>query len=135
MRNKMMTLLMVFLMALCTTSMISAKDLGDQTITPLWENITLIKAYLDRSGYAEGEVSLVNGNYLYVRLELQEKNGVRWESTGDYNVGSGFGDCRVTDYFVLDDGVQYRAKVTVNVYDSSYQLIESDTEYSAVITG
>ena len=95
----------------------------------------MIGAYLEQSGYAEGAAMLKTNDYVYVRLDLQEKVGSRWVSTGDYNVGSGFGDCVVTDDFTLEDGVNYRAKVTVNAYDDSYQLIESDTQYSSVVVG
>ncbi len=135
MKNRIMALLMAFTMAFCTISVVSAKDIDDQEITPLWENIIFVSAYLNRSGHAEGEAMLINTNYLYIRLELQEKNGVRWESTGDYNVGSGFGDCLVEDDFTLEDGVTYRVKVTVNAYDDSYQLIETASKYSSTVIG
>lgn len=135
MKTKIVALLMVFTMIFCTTSIVSADDTTDSGIMPLWENIVFISAYLNSSGNAEGVVQLINTNYLYVRLDLEEKNGSRWEKTGDYNVGSGFGECGVQDYFTLDDGVDYRVKVTVNVYDDSYQLIETASKYSNVVTG
>lgn len=135
MKKRMIALLVTCTMFFGTISVVSAKDTADSEISPLWESIIMIGAYLEQSGYAEGAAMLKTNDYVYVRLDLQEKVGSRWVSTGDYNVGSGFGDCVVTDDFTLEDGVNYRAKVTVNVYDSSYQLIESDTEYSAVITG
>ena len=135
MKKRMIALLVTCTMFFGTISVVSAKDTADSEISPLWESIIMIGAYLEQSGYAEGAAMLKTNDYVYVRLDLQEKVGSRWVSTGDYNVGSGFGDCVVTDDFTLEDGVNYRAKVTVNAYDSSYQLIESDTEYSAVITG
>lgn len=135
MKTKIVALLMVLTMSLCSTSIVSARNIDDSSIMPLWENIVFITAYLDNSGFAEGESQLINNNFLYITLKLEEKNGSRWEDTGNYNVGSGFGDCVVQDYFTLDDGVDYRVKVTVNVYDDSYQLIETASKYSNVVTG
>ena len=135
MKKRMIALLVTCTMFFGTISEVSAKDTADSEISPLWESIIMIGAYLEQSGYAEGAAMLKTNDYVYVRLDLQEKVGSRWVSTGDYNVGSGFGDCVVTDDFTLEDGVNYRAKVTVNAYDDSYQLIESDTQYSSVVVG
>ena len=132
MRKKIIALLMAFTMTFCTTSVVFAVDTG---ITPLWENIIFITTYFNASGHAEGEAMLKADNFVYVRLELEEKNGSRWEKTGDYNVGSDYGYCMVEDDFTLDDGVDYRVKVIVNVYDDSYQLIETASKYSNVVTG
>ena len=135
MKKRMIALLVTCTMFFGTISVVSAKDTADSEISPLWESIIMIGAYLEQSGYAEGAAMLKTNDYVYVRLDLQDKVGSRWVSTGDYNVGSGFGDCVVTDDFTLEDGVNYRAKVTVNAYDVSYQLIESDTQYSSVVVG
>ena len=41
----------------------------------------------------------------------------------------------VQDNFNLESGVDYRIKVTVNVYDDSDRIIETVTKYSSVVTG
>lgn len=135
MKRRIIALLMVFTMVFCTASVVSAKDTSDPGITPFWESILVIGAYFEPSGYAEGVAMLKTDGYVYVRLELEEKIGSRWEATGDYNVGSGFGDCVVSDDFTLEDGVTYRVKVTVNAYDDSYQLIETASKYSSTVVG
>lgn len=135
MKKKIIALLMVVIMICCALPTVFATDEETPVINPRWNHIFYISAQLTEYGYAEGEASLYEANRVNVYIELQEKNGNHWEVTGDSNSGSDIGHCLVQDDYTLEDGVDYRLRVTVSVYDDSDKLIESATKYSSVVTG
>lgn len=135
MRKKIVAVLMVLVFICCALPTVFAADVDTPTINPRWNNVFYVTAQLSRSGRAEAEVALYEAKSVTLDIELQEDTGIRWEETGDSSSGSDIGHCLVQDNFNLESGVDYRIKVTVNVYDDSDRIIETVTKYSSVVTG
>ena len=129
--------LVSIILILCCVFSVSSAVNQDDGIMPLYDHIALIIISLDinDSGYAEssGVASLDLGYNATLKLELQKLDD-GWHTIDSYS-GSGSGPEGV--YVYLDRYVvhgTYRAKVTIDVTNSTGSVVETVTETSYIKT-
>ena len=118
--------LVACIMTLCVSTVFAA--------TPRY--IALSNFYVELSisnlGYAhcEGSAVVTIGYTADVTLELQQKDGSTWDTVKTWT-DSGSAVSFEKGYFV-EDGFDYRLKITAKVYNKNGKLIESPAAYSNV---
>ena len=115
-----------FLVMPCT---VFAANIQEDTVSPQWTYVHSIAVALTPNGYIGGTVSL-EGNYDFLlTLRLQEDDGSGWSTretwTTEGNLSGG-----IEDYCTLYPDCSYRAKVTVEVYNSLGRVVETVSLYS-----
>jgi len=80
---------------------------------------------------ASGSVSVFKGYTAEAFMELQQKNSGNWTTICDWSAENISGTFSKNRYVV--SGYEYRVKLSVDVYDKSGALIESETTYSPIV--
>ena len=126
---------------ICTTSgTVLANDCAD------WEDIINTSEYsilryahistfspsISSTGRIRVSLSLYDNLNYSLTLELQEYDGT-WDSIDSWSL-DGTGSGTISESCSLESGKKYRAKATVEVYNSSGRVVESTTKYSTSIT-
>lgn len=103
---------------------VSAANIQDDLVSPQWTYVYSISVALTPNGYIGAETSLEGFYDFCLTLELQEDTGTKWSTietwTTEGNLSGG-----VEDYCDLDSSTTYRAKATVEVYNSLGRVVET----------
>jgi len=111
---------------------VTAAEIKEDIVSPQWTYVFDVTVALTPNGYIGGAVSL-EGNYDFLlTLRLQEDDGSGWSTretwTTEGNLSGG-----IEDYCTLYPDCSYRAKVTVEVYNSLGRVVETVSLYSNTI--
>lgn len=99
-----------------------------------WSYVSSIGVEFYPSGDFSGDASLSTSNKFTLTLTLQNKISGRWEDVDSWSETTQIYSF-ISDSYELEDGVTYRIKVTVDVYDSADRVIETASKYSSTVTG
>lgn len=118
-----------------TNSLIQTQSIGQESISPYYENLIKINVDLNisNSGYATciGNVNATIGCTCNVTLELQQKSGSSWRTIKEWTSSgrtNGF-----NEHWTLKGGYTYRLKLSADVYKSG-QLVEQPRVYSNTVS-
>lgn len=134
MKKRISKFLSMFLALSCITTTLS----NAAAIEPRYVGLSSLIVSFDISSsglsVSYGSASLRSGYTADLSLELQRSsNGYSWSTIKDWST-SGSGKITLEKSYYVVAGYDYRAKCSVQVYDSHGNLVDSDTAYSATVS-
>ena len=131
MKRKFMAFFMAIVLLIVPYT-VTAADVNEDVVSPKWTYVFDIAVALTPNGYIGGTVSLEGFYDFLLTLQLQEDDGSGWSTretwTTEGNLSGG-----IEDYCTLYPDCSYRAKVTVEVYNSLGRVVETVSLYSDVV--